>query len=131
MPRYSNAYDRVVSINRLDVAHRKGWKPSDDPGVPTGFYLSEEVVELKDALVVYSEAEANLPEYMDCDEVRKYSASYADVKQELGDVYGCLLQICYKLGINFQELDDEAVRKMYLRFPKLALAEQIAPDHHI
>lgn len=105
----SRAEALVAAVNRADIAHRKGWKPSDNPHALNVIDdLKREVKELEDALVLLG-VRATHPDLCP-------SAS-AHAEEEVADVVACVLQIMLRLGMSCKKLDKEVVRKVKLRFP--------------
>lgn len=126
----SEAYRLVEIINRYDVEHRKGWKPSDYIGEPpSGEHIRSEHDELQEALADHAKAD-----WLDTLDPSLYSADQLhdcreDVKDEMGDVLACLYQTAYRMGVSAEELDAIACKKMRLRFPKLIEVEESIPHH--
>jgi NTP pyrophosphatase (non-canonical NTP hydrolase) len=71
------------------------------------------VDELRDALAAFREMHVRFAGVAGPLEVAR---SKAHVREELGDVFACVLQTAYRMGMTFDALDAEAERKVRLRF---------------
>lgn len=107
----SRAEYLVRKINELDIPHRKGWKPSDRGSLPTLESLRGEVDELDEAL---DDLRAFAAPPAPWSAAERYLRDHA--REEVADVFVCTLQIAFQLGMSFEALDAEAVRKLRLRF---------------
>lgn len=102
------AFHLVAEINRRDIPHRKGWKPSEFTRASVG-HLDDEVAELSEAL---SELYAEQDIGGGSEPGEKLDAA----REELADVVACALQIAYRLGVDEAALEAEIERKLRLRF---------------
>jgi NTP pyrophosphatase (non-canonical NTP hydrolase) len=91
----SRAEKLVAEIVRLDLRHRKGFVPSEASDADILKAMRGEIRELEIEL-----------------KFRNVGAS----RDELGDVFACVLQMAKRLGMSFAELDAEAERKLRMRF---------------
>lgn len=98
----SGAARTIAEINRRDLTHRRGWRFSEYVGRRIALdHLRDEVDELDAVLDAVHAGDAQ---------------ARAQAIDELGDVFGCVLQAAYRLGLSFAELDEAADRKLRLRF---------------
>jgi NTP pyrophosphatase (non-canonical NTP hydrolase) len=105
-----DAEKMVKAVNKLDLVHRKGFRPSQIVNfIPEGDKLIEEANEVQQALEEYHYA------YESPDDGSN-EETLAHVLEEMGDVFAVLMQYAYRLGFTFEEVNQEAVRKMRLRF---------------
>jgi hypothetical protein len=96
----------VAEVFRLDLPHRKGWKPSENPH-PLHVIddLRKEVNELDSALVI-RDAWSKFPDL----------GGDAHAKEEAADVFVCLAQIMLRLDMTMDELEALAIKKIKSRF---------------
>jgi hypothetical protein len=122
----------VKAINTLNLRHRKNWYPSEGIGkIPTGEHFMNEAEELVEALIdmknsyekglqiaIVEEDNGDiygvLSEWPEAN--KKKLDSREHVLEEIGDVFGTLMQLCYNLGFTFEQIDEKAVEKMRMRF---------------
>ena len=101
----------VKAINHLNLRHRRGWYPSEGIGkIPDGKHFMNEAEELVQAL-------EHLNSGLEWDRPNEIiNEREAHVLEEMGDVFATILQIGYRLGFTFEQINQEAVRKMRMRF---------------
>jgi len=122
----------IKAINNLNLRHRRGWYPSEGIGqIPDGKHFMNEAEELVEALVDMKNAyekrlqvsiveEDNgdiygvLSEWPEANKNKSNSKKH--VLEEMGDVFATLMQIAYRLEFTFEQINQEAVRKMRMRF---------------
>lgn len=91
----SRAEKLVAEIVRLNLMHRRGFNCAEISSADVIDSLRDEVNEL--------EVELNF-------------GNHGASRDELGDVFVCVLQLAKRLGMSFEQLDAEAERKLRLRF---------------
>ncbi len=96
----------VTEVFRLNLPHRKGWKPSENPHALNVIDdLRKEVDELDKALVI-RDAWSKFPDL----------GGDAHAKEEVADVFVCLAQIMLRIEMSMDELEALAIKKIQSRF---------------
>ncbi len=115
---YSRAALLVDEINRRDIAHRRGWRPSARERLNTRS-LRGELKELDDALARVRSLRADAHRCAGCRDQLVEAIRHS--REELADVLGCVYQLAHELDeMTYAELDAEAERKLRLRFADAA-----------
>jgi len=100
----------VKAINHQNLRHRKGWFPADGIGeIPSGEHFMNEADELTEALDTYAYCFGSSGDGSN-------KEAFAHVLEEMGDVFATLMQMAYRLDLTFEQVNQEAVRKMRIRF---------------
>lgn len=107
----------VQRVHQLDLRHRSGLKPSEESLLSYLAHLSKEVKELHEAVVVHAiafflhGAEGSVESRM-------------HVLEETADAFVCLLQLMQCMDVGFVEMDEEAKRKIFLRFEDMDIIKE-------
>ncbi len=89
----NKAYREIESYISVNALHRRGFRLGDMPAIDHVCHARDEIDELIDA-------------------------AESTQKEELADVFGCLLAFCVKKGWTLEEVEIELLRKLPLRLTK-------------
>ncbi len=96
-------------MHQLDLRHRSGQLPSEESLISYLAHLDKEIKELHEAVVQHV-----IARFLRGDDVCLETRLH--VLEEAGDTFVCLLQLMYLMDMGFVEVDEEAKRKIFLRF---------------